>query len=94
MQVDPRNSLRLTNTNPDPIPTERHTHPDVERSRPDVTAFLPTAALIGLLARLRGIEEVREEIVRQIREHASKGDLVTSAAAAATAHAVLGSDAV
>jgi hypothetical protein len=92
MQIDPKNGTRLPSM--EPIHAERTPRPEVERSRPEVTAFLPTAALVGLLARLRGIEEVREEIIRQIREQASKGDLATSAAAVATAHAVLGSDAV
>ncbi|MCX7700903.1 MAG: hypothetical protein N2039_08500 [Gemmataceae bacterium] len=92
MQIDPKNGPRLSAA--EPIHTERFKQAETDRVRPETTAFLPTASLMGLLARLRGLDEVREEILRQIREQLSKGDVMTPAAAIATAHGILGSDAL
>ncbi len=92
MQIDPKNGPRISGA--EPIQTERIKPPETDRGRPETTAFLLTASLMGLLARLRGLDEVREEIIRQIREQTSKGDVMTPAAAIATAHGIVGSDAV
>jgi len=89
MKIDPNSGLPPIS----PATPERPERPsgDAQKGSVDVTAFLPTAVLTGLLTQLRGEPDVRDAVVAQARQRVAKGDLMTPAAAADTASAILGS---
>jgi hypothetical protein len=92
VQIDPKKNTAIPSiVPPTPERTERSAG-DAQKGAVDMTAFLPTAALTGLLTQLQGMPDVRDAAVAQARERLAKGDLLTPAAAAQTAGAILGAE--
>ncbi len=59
----------------------------------ETTAFLPTAALAGLIGQLQGVPDVRDDVIRNVQQRLGKGDAVTPGAGIDTARAILGNQA-
>jgi hypothetical protein len=76
--------------NPASAPADSVTTP--AKTAPETTVFVPTAILTGLLGQLKALPEVRDDVVRQIRDRHAKGELQSAAASAASAQAILGTE--
>jgi len=91
MQIDPKSAARVTpSVAPSTAPAERGG--EAVKGVSEATTFLPSTALANLLAQMRVFPEVRDDVIRQVRERLAKGDLLTPASTAAVAAAILGTE--
>ncbi len=93
MQIDPKSGANFPSL-PQAQPSgPGRTSSDATSGTVETTAFLPTAALAGLISQLQGIPDVRDDVVRNVQQRLGKGDAVTPGAGIDTARAILGNQA-
>jgi hypothetical protein len=92
MQIDPKSGLNISAPPQTAVGGVDRSGAESTQGAVDATAFLPTAALSGLLGQLLRIPDVRDDVILHVRERIAKGDLLTPIASAATAQAILGTE--
>ena len=92
MKVDPNSAGSLQPLGASRPPQADAPAADSTKGVVDTTVFVPTATLAGLLAQVHGLPETRDDVIRQVRDRLTKGDLLTPAASAGAAQAIIGTE--
>lgn len=92
MKIDPKSGAGLNPLAPSQPAAPERPAADANTGVAEVTAFLPSTVLAGLMSQLRLLPDVRGDLIRQVRERLAKGDLLTPVASAEVAAAILGTE--
>jgi hypothetical protein len=90
MQIDPNSGANFPSLPQAKPGGPRSAQSGTSSGSVETTAYLPTAALSGLIGQLQGVPDVRDDVVQSVQQRLGKGDAMTPGAGVDTARAIIG----